>query len=92
MFALTGATPSMTDGFINFARGIRGGEVAVMFREQIGGWKLSFRSRGQVNVADIASKLGGGGHHNAAGAFLAGSYHRVKESVCRSVESVLKKS
>lgn len=90
MFAKTGAEPYMTDGFINFARGIRGVEVAVMFREQEGGWKLSFRSRGNINVADVAAQLGGGGHKNAAGVFLYGSLEEIKQSVCGSLKLVLK--
>ncbi len=91
MFDATGALPHMTDGFINFARGIKGVEVAVMFRKQEGGWKLSFRSRGRINVADVASQLGGGGHRNAAGTFLNGSLEDVKESVCESLMNVLQK-
>lgn len=90
MFEETGSEPHMTDGFINYARGIKGVEVAVMFREQEGGWKLSFRSRGTISVADIASQLGGGGHRNAAGAFLTGSLEDIKQQVCESVESVLR--
>ncbi|TNE44217.1 MAG: 30S ribosome-binding factor RbfA [Deltaproteobacteria bacterium] len=92
MFEQTGSEPNMTDGFINYARGIKGVEVAVMFREQEGGWKLSFRSRGSISVADIASQLGGGGHRNAAGAFLTGSLEDIKQQVCESLEVVLRNS
>lgn len=70
MHARAGSTDALADGFINFARGVRGVEVAAQFTEPAdgGAWGLSFRSRGRVNVARVASRFGGGGHHNAAGA------------------------
>lgn len=89
MLEQTGALVDMTDGFINFARGIKGVEVAVMFREQKDGWKLSFRSRGRVDVATIASLLGGGGHRNAAGVILQGTLDSIRSQVYESVERVL---
>lgn len=60
----------LTDGFINYARSIKGVEVATQLRESGDSgdsWRISFRSRGKVNVAALAEKFGGGGHHNAAG-------------------------
>lgn len=89
MIDTTGAQADMTDGFINYARGIKGVEVAVMFREQRDGWKLSFRSRGKVDVAQIASRLGGGGHRNAAGVILQGTLDTIQFSVYTIVEQVL---
>ena len=38
--------------------------------------KGSLRSRGRVDVAAVASALGGGGHHNAAGFTAAGESNR----------------
>ena len=56
------------EGFINFARGLDGVEVAVLLRlEGEGRTRVSMRSRGAVDVAAIAQVYGGGGHHNAAG-------------------------
>lgn len=83
-----GASASMTDGFINFGRGVSGVEVAVLFREEEEMWKVSFRSRGKVNVAAIAAPLGGGGHHNAAGAKFAGDLAHLKQMITEQVEQV----
>jgi phosphoesterase RecJ-like protein len=88
MIEAAGAIPQMTDGFINFGRGVRGVEVAVLFREEDDQWKLSFRSRGLINVAEIASAIGGGGHHNAAGASFAGELSEIKQMVCDAATSV----
>ena len=61
-----------TEGFINYPRSIRGVEVAVAFKE-VGpaSTKVSFRSRGRVDVAAVAARFGGGGHRQAAGCTLA---------------------
>ncbi|MBW2730996.1 MAG: DHH family phosphoesterase [Deltaproteobacteria bacterium] len=63
----TGCDDDATDGFINFARGIEGVEVAMLERSQAKELRVSLRSRGRVDVAAFASGFGGGGHHNAAG-------------------------
>ena len=57
-----------TDGLIDLVRIAGEAGVACLFKEiQAGVFKGSLRSRGLVDVAAIASRLGGGGHHNAAG-------------------------
>jgi phosphoesterase RecJ-like protein len=59
------------ENVINFARGIRGVEVAVQARvNEEGKVRVSLRSRGRVDVAALARSHGGGGHHNAAGCTL----------------------
>jgi len=92
MYQQTGGHPEMTDGFINFARGIRGVEVAVLFRQEGPAWKLSFRSRGAVNVSAIAGQFGGGGHHNAAGVKLMGQLQTIKEDIHQAMIKVLQET
>lgn len=70
MLAECGLLPDSTDGLINYARGISGVEVAVLFRPREGGVRVSFRSRGTHDVSAVAAHLNGGGHHNAAGCFI----------------------
>ena len=91
MVAKTGIEVDLTDGFINFARSVDGVEVAASFREpQNGGpWRVSFRSRGTVNVAAIAQKFGGGGHHNAAGCSIEGDEAKVRARIAAEVEEAL---
>ena len=43
--------------------------------------KVSFRSVGDVDVADLAHQFGGGGHKKASGASLEGSLGEVQERV-----------
>ncbi len=56
------------DGLIDLIRIAEEAGVACLLREVDGGrMKGSLRSRGEVDVGAIAQRLGGGGHHNAAG-------------------------
>jgi phosphoesterase RecJ-like protein len=55
------------DPLIDDLRIVRGAEVAVLLKEVDGGFKVSMRSRGGVDVGAIARAESGGGHHNAAG-------------------------
>lgn len=63
-----GALEEDCEGLVNYALSIAGIEVAIFFREvaheRI---RVSIRSKGAVNVADIAQKFGGGGHQCAGG-------------------------
>jgi phosphoesterase RecJ-like protein len=92
MVAKTGSETDLTDGFINYARSVDGVEVAASFREPEDGgpWRVSFRSRGRVNVAAIAQKFGGGGHHNAAGCSIDGDEAAVRAEIAQEVEEALK--
>lgn len=59
------------DGVIDYARALRGTELALLFRETSdGATKLSFRSNGRVDVNALARQFGGGGHVRAAGALV----------------------
>jgi bifunctional oligoribonuclease and PAP phosphatase NrnA len=57
-----------SEGFANLPLSIKGVRLAVLFTEKEDIVRLSFRSRGQIAVNEIASKhYEGGGHYNAAG-------------------------
>ena len=62
--------PKHLEGIVSHLRSTKGVEAAVFFyRKEEDGYKISFRSASdRVNVAEIAMKLGGGGHVRAAGA------------------------
>lgn len=66
------ATPEDVDGIVETLRSIEGVEVAILVKE-VGreATKVSLRSSGPYDVAGFASRYGGGGHRNAAGAFIA---------------------
>jgi phosphoesterase RecJ-like protein len=51
--------------------------------------KVSFRSKGRVDVAKIAGIFQGGGHRNAAGCTISGSLAEVMGKVLAEVRSTL---
>ena len=61
------------EGLVNYALSIQGVEVALFFRELVDGrYRVSLRSKGQVNVAAVAEQFGGGGHTCASGCAVSG--------------------
>jgi len=71
--AETGGTYEDTEGLINFPLTVH--EIlAVAFFKEHGpdDWRISLRSKGDVNVNAIARDFNGGGHKNASGCSAAG--------------------
>src|SRR5581483_11554018 len=51
------------EGLVNYVLSIQGVEVAAFFRELSDGrYRVSMRSKGKLNVSNIAEHFGGGGH------------------------------
>jgi bifunctional oligoribonuclease and PAP phosphatase NrnA len=68
-----GAIEEDCEGLVNYALAMNGVEVAAFFRELRGGrYRVSLRSKGQINVAAVAEHFGGGGHKCASGCSLEG--------------------
>lgn len=90
MLESTGACAEHTDRFINYPRSVQGVEVAVFFRQVSDSqFKVGFRSKGKVDVGSLARELGGGGHHNAAGAILEGTEDTIRQQVFQRLTELL---
>lgn len=88
MFKKAGADKDYADGFVNYARGIEGVTVGVLFREAgVNLYKVSMRAKGDVDVSEISEAFGGGGHRNAAGFTIAGSCEEVKAKVMAAIRA-----
>ncbi len=85
MFAKTGTSGEDTENFANYPRMMRDMEMSAFFRETSDGWKVSLRSRGRFNVAQIAARFNGGGHRNAAGYRIKGDLRAVKKALIQAV-------
>jgi phosphoesterase RecJ-like protein len=66
----TGASWDDKQGFVNYVLSIEGVKAALLFSEADDGAKISFRSEADVRVDQWARNFGGGGHRNAAGAYV----------------------
>lgn len=68
-------------------------EVAVLFREDINSkFKISFRSKKNIDVLGISEKFGGGGHHHASGAYVAGSFDDLNKQVIDYLSELISKN
>jgi phosphoesterase RecJ-like protein len=86
LLAQCGATADDTDNLVNLplaARDILA--VALIKRQTADECRVSFRSKGRVDVRAVAAHWHGGGHTNAAGCTIAGPYEAVKSSVIDAV-------
>lgn len=88
MFTKTGAGPEDTENFSSFPRIIKDVKVSAFFREiEHDYWKVSLRSKGDINVATIAACFQGGGHKNAAGYYVRAPIEAAKESLAAALSA-----
>jgi bifunctional oligoribonuclease and PAP phosphatase NrnA len=82
-FQQTRAGVPDTENLINIPLQIRTVEVSVLLVEPIdfGPVRMSFRSKGKVDVARFAEKFGGGGHARASGAKIQGTLEAARRAV-----------
>ena len=78
------------EGIVNSALSVAGVEAAVFLRELPDGHvRLSLRSKGHLNVAAIAERLGGGGHQNAAGCTIDGPLQKALNLILAELRAVM---
>jgi phosphoesterase RecJ-like protein len=89
-FDETGATGKDTENLIDECQRISTVEVAALFVElKDGGFRCSLRSKGGVNVREIAQKYGGGGHTVAAGLNIDGPLEKAKKAIIDAIAEQL---
>ena len=80
LMADLGATNDDLEGLINFPLTVKDIEAAAIFKEVgDGDWRISMRSKGNVDIGAIAKQFSGGGHKNAAGCSARGTLKDVQE-------------
>ncbi len=91
-FKETGTEYSDSEGLVNYPRSLEGVEVAFALIEKPdeGIWKVSLRSKVNVDVSKIAERLGGGGHKYASGAKIeASSYQEALDKLLSEIHKQL---
>jgi len=90
MFEKAGAKPEDADGIVQYAKALAGARVGMLVQEvakdEI---RASLRSDGSVDVNQVASEFGGGGHRNAAGLRVRGGLGQVREDLIRALERAM---
>ncbi len=88
--ARTGALSEHIEGFVDIPRTIKGVKVAILYLEVSENvYKLSMRSKGKVNVEQLARHFGGGGHTNAAACQVRGELGAIRQEVTEALRAIL---
>jgi phosphoesterase RecJ-like protein len=79
-----------TEDFTTLTRSIRGVRIVLFFKEiKKDTFRISIRSKGMSNAADIAEHFGGGGHQHAAGFTLSGKHETLIQEIPDRVQELL---
>jgi phosphoesterase RecJ-like protein len=82
MLESCGATVDDTDGLVNLPLGSKDVLAVALFKRQADGtYRVSLRSKGDVDVRAVAQQWDGGGHANASGLTMSGEYHDARAAV-----------
>lgn len=85
-----GIDKSQTEGFVDFPLTVDGVEVSASVMEfKEGQYKVSLRSKGTVNVNELAATFGGGGHVLASGCMIFGPLEEVIDRLSYAVYQCL---
>jgi phosphoesterase RecJ-like protein len=87
LFKKLAASEEDIEGLIEIPRQIKKAEVIAFFREdpKSDRIKVTFRSKGRIDVAKIARHFKGGGHSQAAGCLIKGELEEVKRQVLAKI-------
>ncbi len=78
----TGASAEDCETVINYARDIDTVEMAVFIRQfKEKTYKVSFRSKENLDVMEIAQRFGGGGHIRASGCTMSGDINDIRDTI-----------
>ena len=89
----TNASDEESDGFVNYPLAVGEVEAVALFKEcSPGTYRTSLRSKGDVNVAKVAELFGGGGHRNASGCTLTGTWEEIEQKVVPLLQDAVKRA
>jgi phosphoesterase RecJ-like protein len=93
-FAAADATAEDAEGLVDLPRSVASVEVAVLLRPTPEGtaFKVSLRSKKQVDVSQVAEQFGGGGHARAAGCRLDGPLDQARDRLVAAIQKELNRA
>ena len=87
----TGTNVFDTEGFSHYIMSMAPVQIGIIFTESPRGVKISFRSRGEIYANELAKEFSGGGHMNAAGAWIdKGNMETLTEEVTLKAKKYIK--
>jgi phosphoesterase RecJ-like protein len=90
MHESAGAIDGDNNGFVNIPLAARD-VLAVVYMREIaeGKYRASLRSKGNINVARVAEKFGGGGHKNASGLSIEGDWDEKEAEIVAALAAAI---
>ena len=90
MARAAGGTYEDTEGLVNLPLTVKEIEAVVFFKQEKGDeYRVSLRSKGEVDIGVIAKAYGGGGHKNAAGCTITGPIEELQKALVEKVEGAI---
>jgi bifunctional oligoribonuclease and PAP phosphatase NrnA len=92
MAATAGGSYEDTEGLINLPLTVREIQAVVFFKEMDAReFRVSMRSKGDIDVCAVAKRFGGGGHKNASGCTVRGEYADVRARLTRELVTAIQR-
>jgi phosphoesterase RecJ-like protein len=90
MAGLAGGTYDDTEGVINQPLTVKDIQAVIFFKQsQRDHYRVSLRSKGEVDIGAVAKEYGGGGHKNAAGCSVSGPIDEVRHTLVQKVANAI---
>ena len=85
-----GGTYEDTEGLINLPLTVKEIQAVVFFKQTEGDeYRVSMRSKGEIDIGAIAKEFGGGGHKNAAGCTSRGGIDALQKLFIEKIEAAI---
>jgi phosphoesterase RecJ-like protein len=90
MARAAGGTYEDTEGLVNLPLTVKEIEAVVFFKqEKDNEYRVSLRSKGDIDIGAVAKEYGGGGHKNAAGCTVQGNIDDLRRALVEKVEHAI---
>ena len=85
-----GGTYEDTEGLVNLPLTVKEIEAVVFFKQEKGDeYRVSLRSKGDIDIDVIAKEFGGGGHKNASGLTVSGPIEELQRTLVAKIERAI---
>jgi phosphoesterase RecJ-like protein len=90
MARVAGGTYDDTEGLINLPLTVKEIQAVVFFKQVEGDqYRVSMRSKGDIDIGAVAKEFGGGGHKNAAGCTVNGAIDHLQKTFIEKLETAV---
>src|SRR5678816_3904686 len=90
MARAAGGTYDDTEGLINLPLTVKEIQAVVFFKQVEGDeYRVSMRSKGDIDIGAVAKEFGGGGHKNAAGCTISGAIDALQKLFIEKIEQAI---